>query len=182
MESRARFRFGRPEVREVLWIAILILITSASLQFYEELQDMGKYPQYECTLLAILAVFLLRGLLKKLITSFGTGSKFFNLQKIMRDTRYVTFLPLAFCVFLHFDIVYSFAFYHAIVIGGGGLLLYGLLEELSERKLSNWYFDLLKKMLKLSRWIVIAIFLAFYFVPNLRYLRIDHRYIKGFIS
>ena len=100
----------------------------------------------------------------------------------MRDTRYVTFLPLAFCVFLHFDIVYSFAFYHAIVIGGGGLLLYGLLEELSERKLSNWYFDLLKKMLKLSRWIVIAIFLAFYFVPNLRYLRIDHRYIKEFIS
>jgi hypothetical protein len=92
---------------------------------------MGKYPQYECTLLAILAVFFCRGLLKKLILSSGTGSKFFNFQKIMKDTRYLTFLPLSYCVFLHFDIVYSFAFYHTIVIGGGGLLLYAILEELS---------------------------------------------------
>lgn len=96
----------------------------------------------------------------------------------MKNTRYLIFLPLAFCVFLHFDIVYSFAFYHAIVIGGGGLLFYALLEELSQRKLSNRYFDVVRKGLKLSRWFVIAIFLALYFVPNLRYLRHDHRYIK----
>ena len=59
-------RLSKPEIWELVWIVLLIVVTSASLQFYEEFQDMGKFPQYECTLIAILTVFLLRGLLKKI--------------------------------------------------------------------------------------------------------------------
>lgn len=141
---------------------------------------MGKYPQYECTLLAILLVFLSRGILKKLINScsFTSNPKFFNLHNVMKDTRPITYLALGFCVFLHLDIAYVFAYLHTVVIVGGSLLLYALLEELEERQMSHWGFKIAMKVMKVIRRSVIGLFAAFYFVTNLRYIRYEHRYFK----
>ena len=100
----------------------------------------------------------------------------------MKDSRYAIYLALAFCVFIHLDIVYSYAYYHTVVVVGGGLLLYGLLEESDERGIRHWGFDVVRKVLKFARWIVIGVFGLFYFVPNLRYLRQENRYIKEHFS
>lgn len=100
----------------------------------------------------------------------------------MIDTRPIIYLPLGFCVFLHLDIVYGFAYQNTVVIVGGSLLLYALLEELDERQMSYWGLKIVMKVMKLIRWPVIGVFLTFYFVPNLRYIRDEHRYFKEILS
>jgi hypothetical protein len=145
---------------------------------------MGKYPQYKCTLLALLLVFLSRGILKKLINSraFTKTPKFFDLHNIMKDTRPITYLALGFCVFLHLDIVYAFAYRHTAVIVGGSLLIYALLEELNERQMGSWGFNIVMKVMKMIRWPVIGVFAAFQYAPNLRYARDEHQYVKQRLS
>jgi hypothetical protein len=39
-------------------------------------------------------------------------------------------MPLSFSIFIHFDIIYCDAYYHSVVICGGGLLLYKLLNTI----------------------------------------------------
>jgi hypothetical protein len=40
---------------------------SISLQFYESIQDLGKYPQYEMTLLIVLVILISDKLINKYI-------------------------------------------------------------------------------------------------------------------
>jgi len=138
---------------------------------------MGKYPQYECTLLALITIFVARNLLS-LYTRSLPHPTFFNLPTLAKDFRFALYLPLAFSVFLHFDIIYGYAFYHAVVVVGGGLLVYGLLEELKVKGLSSRWLELLRKVIGLARWGVLVVFGVFYLVGNLRYLRRDGRYVK----
>lgn len=46
---------------------------------------------------------------------------------ISQAMRFPIYLPLGFAIFIHWDIVYGFTYYHTLVIVGGGILLYMIL-------------------------------------------------------
>lgn len=51
----------------ILLLVIIPLMLSISLQFYESIQDLGKYPQYEMTLLIVLVILISDKLINKYI-------------------------------------------------------------------------------------------------------------------
>jgi hypothetical protein len=52
---------------------------------------------------------------------------FVSIQTVSQAMRFVLYLPLSFIAFIHWDIVYGLAYYHTLVIVGGGMLLYMVL-------------------------------------------------------
>jgi hypothetical protein len=50
-------------------------------------------------------------------------------------------LSYGFCIFIHLDIIHGLAYYHSVVIVGGGLLILNLLYELDKYKISNKILD-----------------------------------------
>ncbi len=61
--------------------------------------------------------------------------------------RFVIYLPMGYVTFIHFDILYGLAYYHCLVIVGGGMLLYMLLEEFEKRGLGNMLFTGVRRVL-----------------------------------
>lgn len=92
--------------------------------------------------------------------------------------RFPIYLPIGYVTFIHFDIVYGLAYYHCLVVVGGGLMLYMLLEETEMRGMGNWLFSAVKGLLGVSKWMSVGVFLVFYMLPNLRYLRKENHYVK----
>ena len=88
---------------------------------------MGKYPQYEATFFMVLLTLFVLALLKFKVGNAYSAFSNFTLVRIY--TRPL-FLSLVYCVFIHFDVIYCEAYYHTVVIGGGAMMLYNLLEQI----------------------------------------------------
>lgn len=74
--------------------------------------------------------------------------------------------------------MYGYAFYHAIVVGGGGMLLGGVLEAMERGNVGSRGFVGVRKVLGMVKWVVVGVFGLLYLVPNLRYVRCNDRYVK----
>lgn len=55
-------------------------------------------------------------------------SLFISLETVRKAIRFSIYLPIGFVTFIHLDILYGLAYYHCLLIVGGGMLIYILLE------------------------------------------------------
>ena len=79
------------------------------------------------------------------------------------------------------DIVYGFAYFHAMNIVGGGLLVYVWLEEIKARKIGFVWLDKIEFVLSKGKWVLLGLFLVYRMNRNIRYLRFNHHYLKEYI-